>query len=89
MDPGFYIGIEAHNTIALVYDQAHPGDRTFYNTIEMSTILRDAKRMGQVKTADALTEKELGLKPDITRNLTKHHLYEIKPVDQRALGRAR
>jgi len=87
MDPGLYIGIEAHNAIALVYDEAHPGDKTFYNTIEMSTILRAAARAGQVKTPDALTEKETGLKPDIT-NLTKHHLYEIKPVDQRALGRA-
>jgi hypothetical protein len=84
---GFYIGLEAHNAIALVYDEAHPGDQTFYNTITMSTTLGAASRMGQVKKPNVLNEEETGLKPDIT-NLTKHHLYEIKPVDELALGRA-
>lgn len=85
-DPAFYIGSEAHIAIALVYDEAHPGDITFYNTREMATILRSAQRMGQVKNPDELTDKQMGLKPDIT-NLSKHHLYEIKPVDQQGLGR--
>jgi Domain of unknown function (DUF4157) len=83
----FYIGTEAHIAIATVYEDAHYGDQTFYNFFEMSAILRAASRMGQVKKPDALNEKEMGLKPDIA-NLTKHHLYEIKPVDSLALGRA-
>jgi hypothetical protein len=80
-----YIGIEAHAAIAQIYDLAHPGDATFFNYIEMSTILRAAARLGMSPLANKLKSADLGLKPDIT-NLSRSHLYEIKPVNLQYQG---
>lgn len=80
---GMYIGSEAHDSIAHIYDDAHPGDVTFYNRRSMSTILGAAGRMGKATTP--LPSHQAGLEPDIT-NLTRNHLYEIKPV--RSLAQA-
>ena len=81
----WYIGNEAHSAIAQVYDSAHLGDITFYNFIEIGTILNSLKRMGVGANSSAVASEELGLKPDIA-NLTQRHIYEIKSVNGLAEG---
>jgi hypothetical protein len=58
------------------------------NVFPISRILTDLRGLGHPTKAGALSETELGLMPDIT-NLTRLHLYEIKPVAAQALGAAK
>jgi hypothetical protein len=80
---GFYIGNEAHAGIAAEYVGAHPGDAVFTNRIAISTILLsvgiDPARVG--------ARGNFGLEPDIA-NVTKRHLFEIKPTKYQAAGAA-
>jgi hypothetical protein len=74
----FYIGNQAHTGIAAYYALAHPADVTFYNFIPMSNIVSRWTSMGNTLTG-ALAAGNADLKPDIA-NLTRRHLYEIKPL---------
>ena len=87
-----YIGNEAHKGIASSYRAAHPGEPIASNTTPMGTILETLRKMfaseGQKVTKGALSDDELGLMPDIT-NLTRLHLYEIKPLAAEAEAAAK
>jgi len=83
-----YIGNEAHIRIAREYATACRPDRVLANFFSISSILSDLKELSHPDNADALSETELGLMPDIV-NLNRLHLYEIKPVNAQALGAAR
>lgn len=75
----FYIGNEAHRYIAAEYRKAHPVDVVRTNTTPISTILDVLKRRFKLDALpDNLDPSELILKPDIL-NLSKQHLFEIKP----------
>ncbi|WP_428263404.1 hypothetical protein [Haliangium sp.] len=78
-----YVGNQAHNRIAEHYERVHSGETVFTNTTPMSTILRELGMLG--KSAGALTQGELALRPDIT-NVTLKHLFEIKPEAAAAEG---
>jgi hypothetical protein len=84
----FYIGNQAHRGIAAEYVAAHVGDRVIANFSPISSILVALRGLGQTPNAGALNDTELGLMPDIS-NLTRLHLYEIKPVAGQALGAAK
>jgi hypothetical protein len=85
----FYIGNEAHAGIARAYQLAHPGDVVRTNHFPISSILRVLQQdLGHAANTSALSETELGLKPDIV-NLNRLHLYEIKPLAAQALGAAK
>jgi hypothetical protein len=84
----FYIGNEAHKGIATEYVAAHVGDRVMTNFSPISSILAALRTIGQNPNPDALTETDRGLMPDIT-NLTRLHVYEIKPLAAQALGAAK
>jgi uncharacterized protein DUF4157 len=87
-----YIGTAAHTGIALNYVNAHPGERVETNASPLKSILNALTPLlaaqGQKVDANKLTDDDLGLKPDIT-NLTRLHLYEIKPVDAETAGAAK
>ncbi len=83
-----YIGNEAHKGIADRYRAAHATDSVFTNYAAISSILNALKLLGHKADASALSDGELGLMPDIT-NLTRMHLYEIKPVAAEAAGAAK
>jgi len=89
---GFYVGNEAHNEIAKVYEAAHPGDRVFTNADSISGILKLltnlVKKNGTKANADTLAEDELARRPDIA-NMTRRHLYEIKPATAQAEAAAK
>jgi len=74
----YYIGNEAHDSIAEIYAEEHSGDVIFYNYHPISSILGSPAAAGWSPIAKNLTRKERRMKPDIA-NLTKQHLYEIKP----------
>lgn len=82
---GLYIGQEAHKGIAETYRLAHPTDLVQDNSIPMSSLLKRLARMGHTVDAEALSKKDLGLKPDIA-NLSRLHLYEIKPHASQKVG---
>lgn len=84
----FYIGNEAHNAIARNYIAAHENDTVFANNISLTRIFRDLTRLGRTSNTGALNDGELALMPDIV-NLTRLHLYEIKPLAAQRLGAAR
>ena len=84
----FYIGNEAHAGIARSYVAAHPGESVLANFFPISSILRTLTGLGHTGNAGALNDTELGLMPDIV-NLTRLHLYEIKPLAAQALGAAK
>ncbi len=84
----FYIGNEAHKAIARNYEAAHPGDQVHANTSSLSIIFRDLALLGRSANAGALNDGERALMPDIT-NLTRLHLYEIKPLAAQPLGAAK
>jgi hypothetical protein len=86
--PGFYIGNEAHKAIAREYRLAHTGDSVMSNYYSIESILGELKGLKHNPNAGVLSETELGLEPDIV-NLTRLHLYEIKPVDAQARGAAK
>jgi hypothetical protein len=87
----FYIGNVAHVAIAAEYAVVHGGDIAFYNFTPVSSILDAWSKMGISANIGALTPiqlAQLALRPDII-NLSRHHLYEIKPEAGAALGLAK
>ncbi len=71
---GMYVGSEIHRAIARRYTNLNPGDAVFTNDISVGRILKDGFKINP----KSLNAKEAGLQPDIF-NVTKKHLYEIKP----------
>jgi hypothetical protein len=84
----FYIGNEAHAGIARQYRAAHGGDRVAANYAPISSILRTLAALGHASNPGALADPDLDLMPDIT-NMTRLHLYEIKPLAAEAVGAAK
>lgn len=82
----FYIGNTAHLAITAFYAAAHATDLAFYNVVPISSIIAAAARFGPT-TAGSATAAQLRLRPDIA-NLTKRHLYEIKPAALQSVGLA-
>lgn len=82
----FYLGNAAHVAIAAYYAGLHASDVAFYNFTPVSVIVAAAARMGLALGTAAATAVQLGLKPDIA-NLSRLHLYEIKPESLQSLGR--
>ena len=82
---GFYVGNAAHTAIAGVYQLAHSADQVFTNTTPIVSILRLLSKManGSKVDAAALAEDELARRPDIA-NMSRRHLYEIKPATAQA-----
>ncbi|WP_428269654.1 eCIS core domain-containing protein [Haliangium sp.] len=75
-----YIGTQAHLAISAYYETHHAGQVVFTNYTPLSTIVKRLTRMGiPGLDLDALREGGGLLRPDIL-NLTKSHLYEIKPA---------
>lgn len=83
----FYLGNAAHVAIAAFYAGLHPGDVAFYNFTPVSTIVAAARRAGLAVSRAAATAGQLNMNPDIA-NVTRRHLYEIKPATLQSLGRA-
>src|SRR5262249_18067828 len=81
----FYIGNTAHEEIAEVYRASHLGDRVMLNRFAISTILARLASSGTANNPSAVRPRELQLEPDIT-NLTRFHLYEIKPQSQESIA---
>ena len=81
----FYLGNEAHRAIAEAYRVAHEGDETRFNNRAISSLLAILHGMKHQTEPGNLTPSELGLEPDIT-NLTRLHLYEIKPLADQGQG---
>ncbi len=79
-NPAFYLGNKAHEQIADEYRNANPGQEIFTNNSNIRTLVRQGG--GNLK---GLSPTQLAFKPDIT-NLTKMHIYEIKPSTQLARG---
>jgi hypothetical protein len=85
---GFYIGNEVHKAIARQYEGAHGSDVVRSNYYPMSSILLLLRRnLGHAPDDAALSDPESDMKPDLV-NLTRLHLYEIKPVAAQTLGAA-
>jgi hypothetical protein len=83
-----YIGNEAHRAIARNYQGAHGNENVHTNTSPLSSIFRDLASLGRWPNARALNAGERALMPDIA-NLTRLHLYEIKPLAAQPLGAAK
>jgi hypothetical protein len=84
----FYIGNEAHKAIADNYEAVHRNDKVRANNFPLSIIFRDLASLGRSANAGALNTGERALMPDIA-NLTRLHLYEIKPLAAQPLGAAK
>ncbi|GAA1857169.1 DUF4157 domain-containing protein [Myceligenerans crystallogenes] len=82
----FYIGNSAHVAIAAFYAAAHATDLAFYNFVPISSIILAAARVA-TPGASSATASQLALKPDIA-NVTRRHLYEIKPATAQSVGAA-
>jgi hypothetical protein len=82
-----YIGNEAHAAIGEAYRDAHPADRVLLNHSPLSSILEVFEAMSQRTRPDVLTDEERLRRPDLT-NVSRRHLYEIKPVAAQAAGAA-
>lgn len=90
---GFYFGILAHLGIAAFYVAEHAGDVVYTNFTKISTIVAAIARAAAGTPAPApangpagpVSTEQLDSKPDIA-NMTRRHLYEIKP--QTALAQA-
>jgi hypothetical protein len=80
-----YIGNSVHNTIARNYQASHTTDDVRANFVPVSSIVRD---LGHNPNDAGLSDTERAMRPDIV-NLTRLHLYEIKPVAAQALGAAK
>ena len=85
---GLYIGNEAHKGIAAQYTLAHGSDLVMSNYYSIGSILGALKGLQHNPNPGALSETDLSLKPDIV-NLSRLHLYEIKPLTAQALGAAK
>ena len=81
----FYIGLSAHAEIAVFYLAEHPGQAVAVNNIAISTILARLALLGRPNTPGAVSLEKLGLEPDIA-NLSRLHLYEIKPQSLQSLA---
>lgn len=85
---GYYIGNEVHKAIAIQYEGAHGSDVVRSNYYPMSSILRILREdHGHTPNDAALSNAERDMRPDIV-NLTRLHLYEVKPATAQALGAA-
>jgi len=86
-----YLGNAAHTGIAASYIATHGGEVVRTNASPVGSMLATLKRMlgaqGDKVDKSALSDNELGLMPDIT-NLTRLHLYEIKPLAAEAAAAA-
>lgn len=71
-----YVGTEVHDKIAAEYSRKNPADIVVDNYTPMASLL--GKQFGKDVKNLPLSAKERLLKPDIV-NVTKKHLYEIKP----------
>src|SRR6185436_12571047 len=60
-----YIGNAAHTRIAREYATAHGSDQVLANFFSISHILGAFNHLDHIPNADALSETELGLMPDI------------------------
>ena len=89
---GLYVGNQAHTVIAKVYEAAHRDDQVFTNAAPISSMLKSltnlARKSGTKANANALAEDELARRPDIA-NVTRRHLYEIKPASAQAEASAK
>jgi hypothetical protein len=83
----FYLGNAGHVGIAAAYVAAHVGDAVFTNVVSVATILAAARRAGLAIGRSRASAGQLAMEPDIA-NLTRAHLYEIKPSTLQSLGRA-
>jgi hypothetical protein len=63
------------------------GDLVETNYTPISTIINQLRRLGHTPDLSGIDTESLGLKPDIM-NLTKLHLYEIKPIAGLAQAKA-
>ena len=79
----YYIGNEAHSGIAAHYIAQHLGEEIYANFVPITTLIGHAVRMGMSANSLLLNAAQLALRPDIT-NLTRLHLYEIKPLATQA-----
>jgi len=88
---GLYVGAAAHTAIAAVYRAAHSTDQVFINTTPISSILEWLTTMaGKTSSKDntvSLAVDELARRPDIA-NVSRRHLYEIKPAAAQAQAAA-
>jgi hypothetical protein len=78
--PNFYIGNVAHQKIARYYGAVNKNDRVYTNFISIGAIVYEHGGDNR-----RITDQEARLKPDIA-NITKQHLYEIKPHTQNKLA---
>ena len=86
--PQLRIGNLAHRLIAGFYRQAHAGDVVFTNYYGMKRLILEIGALHNVSyNVAALTEEEQRKKPDIS-NLSRPHLYEIKPAALAGLAAA-
>jgi len=76
----FFLGNAAHRLIAYMYGVNHPGNRTYYNTDTIYSIIRDA-RLGDTSR---LLPNERALRPDIT-DVTALYVFEIKTWHEQSL----
>jgi hypothetical protein len=83
----YYLGNAAHVGIAAEYATFHRADAAFYNYSPIASILDAARALGFTVNPLLLKAAKLGLKPDIT-NLTRRHLYEIKPAKLQSVAAA-
>jgi Domain of unknown function (DUF4157) len=79
--PHLRIGNLAHRLIAAYYRTAHPGDVVFTNWYGMRRLIREIGDLrGITYNVPANTnDRDWNTQPDIT-NLSRPHLYEIKPT---------
>jgi hypothetical protein len=86
---GYYIGNAVHKAIAQHYEGEHGSDVVRSNFFPISSILRILRQdLGHTVNDGALGDPERDMRPDIV-NLTRLHLYEIKPAATQALGAAK
>lgn len=72
-----YVGTQVHDTIGNFYRLFHPLDNVRVNTSPIAQILRFA----DLPRPRGTPEEVLAARPDIV-NLTRRHIYEIKPLGQ-------
>ena len=86
--PQLRIGNLAHRLIAGFYRAAHSGDVVFTNYYGMKRLILEMSALHSVSyNVAALSAEEQRKKPDIT-NLSRPHLYEIKPAALAGLAAA-
>ena len=81
----FYIGNQAHIAIAAYYVGLHGGEQVFTNFTPLSTILEQLQLAGIPGIDPRSLGSAVALRPDIL-NISRRHLYEIKPAQSQALA---